>query len=321
MSASAPQESMTDAAAQAEHWVVRLASGELETAELAAFKAWLAADPAHRIAFDNERALWQMLDQARGAFAPAPPPRRSRLRRLTRLATPRRALAAAAAAAIVMVLAPNAVLRFQADAIAGRGEIRTVALPDGSKAMLDSEAAIDIAYSDSERRVHLLRGKAWFTVKHDDPRAFRVAALGGVTQDIGTAFEVDRGAKAVTVSVTEGAVSVSSPGSGDGPILRASERARYLEGGAVERIEAMDQSRIAAWRRGIIVVDNLPIAEAIADVARYRKGYTWVIGSTKSAPVSGIFRTDAPDEALATLTQMAGLQVMRLPGDVVIVRR
>lgn len=222
-----------------------------------------------------------------------------------------------------MVLAPDVALRFQADAIAGRGEIRTVALPDGSKAMLDSEAAIDIAYSDGERRVRLLRGKAWFDVKHGDPRAFRVAALDGVTQDIGTAFEVDRDASAVTVSVTEGAVRVLSPGSddSDGPILRASERARYTQGGAVQRIDTMDQSRIAAWRRGIIVIDSLPVADAIADVARYRQGYTWVIGTGNSAPVSGIFKTDAPDEALTMLTQMAGLKVTRLPGGVVIVRR
>lgn len=321
MSVSARQKIMTHADAQAEHWVVKLASGELEAAELAAFKAWLATDPAHRIAFDRERMLWQSLDQLRGAFEPAPRPRRSRLRGMMRLVTQRRALAAAAAAAFLLVLSPDAALWLQADAIAGRGEIRTVTLPDGSQAVLDSEAAIAVAYSNSERRVRLLRGQAWFTVKHGDPRAFRVAALGGMTEDIGTAFEVNRSSSAVTVSVTEGAVRVSSPITTAGPVLQASERAHYPKGGTVKRIAAMDRSQIAAWRRGIIVIDNRPVAEAIADVARYRQGYTWVIDAHQNAPVSGIFRTDDPDEALAMLTQMAGLKAMRLPGGVAIVRR
>lgn len=322
MSASAPQESVVHAAAQAEHWVVRLASGDLEATELATFKTWLAIDPAHRAAFDRERALWQSLEGTKAAFSSIPVPRRSRLHSLTRLAKPRRALAAAAVAATAVLLMPGLALRLQADVIAERGEVRSVTLPDGSHAMLDSEGAIDIAYSDSERRVRLLRGKAWFAVKHGDPRAFRVAALDGVTQDIGTAFEVDRGATAVTVSVTEGAVNVASSSPGDPRILRASERARYREGGAVERIASMEPSRIAPWRRGIIVVEDRPVTEAIAEVSRYRRGYTWVIGGdAKATRVSGVFRTNAPDEAIATLTQMAGLGIIRLPGGIAIVRR
>ena len=59
-------------AEQAEHWVIRLASGEIDADELERFKAWLAQDSRHRTAFDRERALWQSLEGRRAAFAPLP---------------------------------------------------------------------------------------------------------------------------------------------------------------------------------------------------------------------------------------------------------
>jgi transmembrane sensor len=306
---------------QAEHWVVRLASGEIEANELAAFKAWLAADSAHRIAFDRERALWQNLEGAAGAFRAMPQPRRTPFRRVARLATPRRAVAAIAATVALAIFLPDIMLRLQADAITARGEIRTLSLPDGSTAMLDSDAAIDIRYSDGERSVALLRGRAWFDVRHDDARPFRVAALGGVTQDIGTAFEVDRGDGQVTIGVSQGAVRVSANDAGEGPVLHALDRARYGEGGPVQLLPATTADRVAPWRRGIIVFDQVPVDAAIAEVARYRAGFTFILPGASHAKVSGVFRTAAPDEALNTLAAMTGQRITMLPGGILIVRR
>ncbi len=308
---------------QAEYWVVRLASGEIDAEELATLKTWLAAAPEHRAAFDRERALWHSLEGQAAAFASAPTQLRRRERPTwVRTITPRRTLAAAIAAAAIILAAPNAVVRLQADQMSATGEIRTVALPDGSTAMLDTDAAIAIRFGAAERRIKLLRGRAWFDVKHGDARPFRVAALGGVTQDVGTAFEVSRGDDSVTVGVTKGMVRVTAPESEDGVSVSASGRVRYASGGPVERLASTRAESIATWRRGLIVIDGRPLGEAIAEVARYRSGYTFTLADTSRQPrVSGVFRTDAPDEALETLAHMAGLRVANLPGDVAIVRR
>lgn len=229
----------------------------------------------------------------------------------------------AVAASLALVLAvPDAMVRLRADAIADTGQVRTLALPDGSRAMLDSGAAVAVRFNATERRIELLRGAAWFDVKHGDARPFRVAALDGVTEDIGTAFEVSQRDDTVNVGVTEGVVRVSSPKGANSVTVRQFGRVRYRQGGPVRGMEPGTATGIAAWRRGIIVIDNLPVASAIAEVARYRSGVTWTLADTSgSAPVSGVFRTDAPDEALQTLASMAGLRLTTFPAGVAILRR
>ncbi|MFC3443412.1 FecR family protein [Sphingobium rhizovicinum] len=315
--------SIGEAAAQ---WVVRLASGEMDAAEMARFKDWHGQSDAHRDAFNRERRLWQSLDGQRAAFASATPAPRRRGRRWAAVARPlvrpRVWLAAGAVAATLAFLAPGMMVRLRADEMAGRGEVRTVALADGSTAMLDSDAAIAIHYDGQERRIDLLQGKAWFDVKHGDRRPFRVAASGGVTQDIGTAFEVDRGAAGVDVNVTQGAVRVRGTASGPGMLLGMAERAHYGDDGALVRLKPGMISSMAAWRRGLIVLDGRSVAEAIAEIGRYRPGYTLTLADLSAAPrISGIFRIDAPDEALRSVAQMAGLQVMTLPGEMMVLRR
>jgi transmembrane sensor len=303
-------------------WVVRLASGEMDAAEMARFKDWHGRSDAHRGAFDRERRLWQSLEGQRAAFASATPAPRRRMRRWTAVARPRVWLAAGAVAATLAFLAPGMMIRLRADEMAGRGEVRTVALADGSTAMLDSDAAIAIHYDGQQRRIDLLQGKAWFDVKHGDQRPFRVAASGGVTQDIGTAFEVDRGAAGVNVNVTQGAVRVRGTASGPGMLLGMAERARYGDDGRLVRLKPGMVSSMAAWRRGLIVLDGRSVEEAIEEIGRYRPGYTLTFADLSAAPrISGIFRIDAPDEALRSVAQMAGLQVMTLPGDMMVLRR
>lgn len=313
---------------QAEYWVVRLASGAITPGEMATFETWLSASPDHRAAFDRERRLWQSLEGQEAAFAGAPPPRRLRMPRRSagrawvRRHPVRTALGTMAASLALLLAAPDVMIHLRADAIADVGKTRTLALPDGSTAMLDSGAAVAVHYDKRERRIELLRGGAWFDVKHGDARPFRVAALGGVTEDIGTAFEVSQQGDMVHVGVTAGVVRVSSLEGGSGKIVRQLGRVRYARGGPVQGMEPGTATGIAAWRRGLIVIQNRPIGEAIAEVARYRPGMTINLADTSgTAPVSGVFRTDAPDEALQTLASMAGLRVAALPAGIAVLRR
>lgn len=310
---------------QAEYWVVRLASGEVSDEELSAFKTWLAVGPAHRAAFDRARGLWKALEGQEATFAlRAPKPRRRDRPAWIRRAGRREGLAAVAAAAALTLLGPDALTHIEADHISATGQIQTIALPDGSTAMLDSDSAIAVRFGPAERRIRLLRGQAWFNVRHGDARPFRVAALGGVTRDVGTAFEVSRSTDAVTVAVTQGEVRVASSDDedADGESVRALQRVRYPSGGAVERLTSGNKAGIAAWRHGLIVMDGRTVSEAIAEVARYRSGYTFTFADTSAAPkVSGVFRTAAPDEALAALARMAGLHMATLPGGIAILRR
>ena len=77
---------------------------------------------------------------------------------------------------------------------------------------LNEGALHSVLFTDTERRVRLERGEAFFQVTKDPRRPF-VVEVGGVTvRAIGTAFNVRLGGGELDVLVAEGKVEVASTG-------------------------------------------------------------------------------------------------------------
>jgi transmembrane sensor len=87
----------------------------------------------------------------------------------------------------------------------------TRALPDGSVVELQAGTEIEVDFAGPLRRVALRKGEAHFQVAKDAQRPFVVNAGGVAVRAVGTAFSVERGAKAIEVLVTEGRVAVEQP--------------------------------------------------------------------------------------------------------------
>jgi len=309
---------------QARDWVARLGSGDITSAELAALRAWLAEDRDNARAFERERALWQDIAVIAPAFGEtsAGHERKGGRARWSRRHVKQAVGGAIAASLLVMATGPQLYLMMRSDYRTGTGERQSASLPDGSHVVLDTDSAIALAYDGKERRIELLRGRAWFDVKHDDVRPFRVAAQGGVTQDVGTAFAVERDNDGVDVGVSAGVVRVSVPeGQGEGVTLKAGERVRYGPGGMAEQLASTDSASIAAWRSGALLLRDMPLSRAIHEIGRYRSAPIFTFGDLDAAqPVSGVYRTDRPDDALLTIAAMRQLRVRTLPGGILIVQ-
>ncbi|MFT4053560.1 MAG: FecR domain-containing protein [Novosphingobium sp.] len=298
---------------QARAWMVRLASGAMSAEELEALDRWNAIDPRNRAAFLLERQTWQDLHAIEASFSSAQPLLSANSRRWPSLLLP-----AAVAAALAWFAVPAAWLWIQADVVSATGEIREIALEDGSRAVLDSDSAIAIDYRSGERTVRLLKGRAWFAVRHGDARPFRVAAADGVVRDVGTAFEVDDTALHTRVGVTEGVIELEALG---GRLVHASERAEFADGGHVKVLPPLPVDQIGTWRRGELLLREVPLDAAIRAVARYRAAPVLMLGDfSGERPISAGFRTDRPDEALDTLAAMRGLERARLPGGILLLR-
>ena len=304
-------ESMSDRgeqiAEEARRWLARLASGAMQADELERFKAWRAAAPEHDAAFRRQRALWREVSSIAGAFgASEPAPARKPAWR-------RPAILAIAATVLFALALPHLGLMLRADHRTG-SEVARLSLPDGSTAVLDAGSAVAVDFGAGERRVRLLRGGAWFQVRHGDTRPFRVAAMNGVTEDIGTAFEVRRNGDTVEVAVTEGSVRVAA-GSHEALVLDTAQRARYGEGQAPVREADGRAGDIAPWRHGEILLDRVTVRTAVEEIGRYVPGIVLLAGEPAgAAPVSGVFRTDRTEEALEAIARMTGLTVRRWPG-------
>lgn len=155
-----------------------------------------------------------------------------------------------------------------ADQRTGVGEQRRLTLPDGSLLTLNTDSAVDLAFDASQRLVRLLRGEI-FVDSRADPRPFRVATAEARLHAGAARFNVRQEMAATRVAVLAGRVELS-PLHGRGRWLESGESVRLGADGEARRL-AFD-GLPDAWTRGMLMADRMPLAEVLAELARYRRG-------------------------------------------------
>lgn len=292
-------------------WWVRLDAGALSHAELLAFRAWLANDPANEAAFDEVCDLWGDLEKLRGRL---PAPRTVPVRRPWLWPA-----AALAAAAIVLFLGSSEIsLTWRADFSTGTGEVKTVTLEDGSRVQLNAGTAIAKYYSGGQRRLALLKGEAWFEVASDPSRPFTVEAAGGKTTALGTSFDISTETARTEITVTAHRVAVEDGAARQS--VNAGQQTAYGPGLSVLAPYAVDTGGVTAWRRGKLVFNDKPLGEVVAILDHYHRGLFWVAPSIRDRRVTGVFSTAKPMEAIRAIELSLGLRATFL-GDYLILLR
>ncbi|MBH1459406.1 FecR domain-containing protein [Stenotrophomonas maltophilia] len=307
-------------ARQALRWVIRCSAGPLPERQQRTLQRWLRADPQHVLAWRQQQAFWRGLDAA-GPEVLAALPELTEDRQGLRPIAPRRRLpwllASAAAVVLMVAAAPHALLLARSD-LHSTDAPRMVQLEDGSIAVLDAGTALAIDFDGQQRHLRLLRGQAWFQVAHE-ARPFQVEAAGGQIRDIGTAFSVSMQDTTVLTQVSEGGVDVR-PGDGSVQRLHAGQARVFRDGRWLQPVQLEDTATMAPWRRGEVVIDDQPAAQAIAALARYRRAPVWVLGGQgASVRVSGLFHLQQSETAINAVAAQAGLRVQRLPGGALVV--
>jgi transmembrane sensor len=297
---------------EAARWFADRDSGLLEDErELA---AWLAADPRHARAFAEMEAVWA---DVRASLTPQRHRHRRPSWRRQRQGKPRRWVPVAVAASLAMLVVGEAQdwpTRLQSDAMTATGERRTVALPDGSRVQLNTASAIAVDYRGDRRVIRLLKGEASFTVAADPSRPFTVEAGGGGTTALGTRFLVRDLGEDTRVTVTQHSVRVAYPEE-QTPHARIGEGQSLLYGpgrglGTAMRVNAADAE---AWTQGVLVFENRPLSEVVAELGRYHPGYVRLIGAeVQSRRVSGVFSIDDPVSSFAKLQRSLGLRSVQI---------
>ena len=161
-----------------------------------------------------------------------------------------------------------------AEVSAPRGETKEVVLPDGSRVRLGAESTLRYAAElAGARREVGLTGLAQVEVAPDAARPFLVRTPQGVTtRVVGTRCVVRAypEARAVEVAVAEGRVALRP--------ARAAAAEVALGGGQVGRLAADGRASVTnaesldayfAWTRGVLVLKDGPLAEALAELGRW----------------------------------------------------
>lgn len=332
-------------AEQAAEWFIVNQSGSLTAEESTEFLAWLKASPVHvreylgvaRVARHLPAAIGQPEVPLETFLKQTVPP-------LPRVAVPtsdlpaRRWLRAAAVMAALAVVslallwlwnlrpvapvstpAPVAALHFETR----HGEQQTYRLADNSLVHLNTESAITIRYSSTERLAVLTAGEAEFEITHEPGRAFRVLAGTAEVVDLGTSFDVRLEPRSTLVTVVEGrvAVGLATNAAGAGTAVAPKDLAGFVQLGANQQLrvseeggpgtpQTVDAEEATSWLHRQISFDHEPLERVAAEFNRYApKPIEIATPTLRSLKVSGVFATDDTKAFVAFLRTLPGVQV------------
>ncbi|WP_348648729.1 FecR domain-containing protein [Roseateles oligotrophus] len=332
---AAPSAELLQTAAR---WFVQLASGEATDADRQRWQAWRAADPRHE-------AAWQRAQAVTAPFAHIPPAQTgvsvaALEKQQGRRAARRQALKSLGGLAGLFCAGWFGWQGWRssdasADALTAVGEQRDLLLADGSQLRLDTDTAIDVAFSASERLIHLRRGRVLITTAKpkgegdgdQPPPPFWVETAEGRVRALGTRFAVRQDAGSTHVAVMEARVAIHAGALGhfgfaptaeavatdDAPILAAGEAAHFNRLGLLGRSAA--RSADSAWARGMLVADDLPLADFVAELARYRTSPLLCDPAVRALRISGTYPLTDTDKALAALARALPVRVVPARGN------
>jgi transmembrane sensor len=232
-----------------------------------------------------------------------------------------RAFMLASAALLVAVLGFGASRLWEGGAVSpeatayrtGRGEQQRIALADGSTVTLGPVSELRVDRGGSRRQATLMNGEAIFNVVHDGTQPFKVFALSGEVQDVGTAFSVAIRADRVTVTVVEGAVAVSPQRVPDRSMsgvpsatqvtLRHDQQVSYSA--AIGSVTPVDARLVTGWSHGRLAYLDQPLEEVVADLSRFTTRDIAIADPKVGAlRYTGTVETDALDQWAASLTRV-----------------
>ena len=299
---------------RAAEWMARLWSDDVSAADTAACAAWRAAHPEHERAWARLQRFAQQFEAlprevARGALAPAPV-------LAMRIAGRRRALQllgliAAGGGTALLALETSLWQRATSDYRTAVGETRAIVLSDSTKLVLDTASAIDVRYSNSERRIVLRAGAILVTNTHESAARYRpllVETTQGTATALGTRFSVRSNDGISRVAVFEGAVALQ-PAHAEARTLhlQAGQGAGYTRHAVLEVASVNDSA--AAWAHGSLVAERMRLDELLAELGRYRHGVLRCDEAIAGMRVTGVFSLRDTERSLANLALSLQVQL------------
>jgi transmembrane sensor len=326
------------ARAEAAAWVARLHGPNRTPEAEAGLRRWLAESPEHAAAFELLTDTWEKSARLR----------RRPIEQVASWERPgfrisvSRAITATAATVILAVV--GTLLYLRTDAVTtGIGEFRVITLEDGTRVHLNTNTRARIRYDKRVRQVSLDNGEALFEVARHSDRPFIVIAGSRQIRALGTEFVVRRRDQDVAITLVEGVVAVAPaaasvvgpmelPPAGNLPTAAQSPQTESLtltpgqrvtfNGAESPRVDRPALARVTAWERGEVALDNMSLADAVAEMNRYSREPLAIVGpGLEEVRVSGIFQAGDSANFARALSRAYHIRVEHRPDGVTALSR
>lgn len=296
--------------AEAAEWFALLGSESSTQTDHEQWQAWLAAKPEHR-------AAWQRVEFFTHKFNGLPA--QASLSALNSPDLQRRQALKTLVVICAVGLTGWQVWRqgywqeWTADYRSGVGEIRTITLADGSLVTLDTASAIDVDFTSSIRRLHLVRGEVYIETAPDNSgvhRPFVVDCAEGRVRALGTRFSVRQQPNNCHAAVYQGAITIQPAGNAAlSQTLKAGQAANFSR----QQIELSNkiEANQPAWSQGMLLADNLPLSEFVVQLNHYRQGYITCAPEIANLRIVGSFPLNDQERILAVLQETLPVRVSK----------
>ncbi|MFF7065712.1 FecR domain-containing protein [Pseudomonas sp. NPDC008258] len=290
-------------------WYVQLNDGDSNAARTHAWRQWLQASPQHAAAWARVEKLqqqWAMVppQAALSSLGAAQAQRRDVLKVLGLL------LAMGGGGWLAAEQVPYRALMAQQRT--GTGERRAVQLEDGSQLEMNVDTALDVRFDAKVRTIQLYQGEILVRPLGDlQQRPLIVHTEDGSVLARSTEFSVRKLAQQTRVGVLQASVEVRPQ--------RYPDRVLQVQAGQQASFDPQDftvahalPADSTAWLQGMLSVNDWRLGDFIEELGRYRPGVLRCAPSIQAMSISGAFRIDDTDIALANLPKTLPVNVRYL---------
>lgn len=295
---------------RAAEWRAKLYAGDASAEDWAAFTDWMDGMPEHAVAYDiiseNESAFVDYLERnpqesVEGEVAEA------RWRPWAMVASVAVLLVASLALLPGVFPSNDEPVRLAT----GSAELREFEIASGLNVTLNGDTELVQASSDASE-FELIDGEALFALGPEYPSGIRVVAGDLTIVDRGTVFNVSKGASEYRVSVSEGAVGLSS---GEATyVLEAGQIGTYDVEAASLEVARFDPATIGSWTERRLEYTGASIDQVLLDASRI-VGVTLEAGSCNpAADFAGTIQLSGnAEEDIALIADLLGCTVQTSP--------
>ncbi|OUR74383.1 hypothetical protein A9Q78_00640 [Methylophaga sp. 41_12_T18] len=283
---------------QAVEWVLRLEDASKEELRINRVELgrWFAEDERHRQVFEQMQSIWSAPEQ-----------------KISNHKQSKKILANIGMLAVVGIMILQMPWAYwTANHHSGIGEIQTVKLDDGTKAMLNTNSAINIKFDGKQRQIELVRGEVMVTVAKDlNQRPFTVVTLHGKAKAMGTIYSTRLHEQKTVVKVFESQVKVTANNSSDEMVVRAGESAS-VDATKVIKLDPV-KKRKPDWAHNKLLFNNASMEEVVARLNDYRLGTVSMSTevANRNLRFTGLLPAQDSDAALNIVADSLGLKLTK----------
>lgn len=199
---------------------------------------------------------------------------------------------------------------------ANYGQKRSLQLPDGTLAYLNSGSAIRIPSNYGKANRHIeLKGEAFFMVKHDAAKPFSINTGKITIADIGTSFNIKAypDDKQVRVAVESGIVEIDKTNEGAKPetyakALTKNQQFVYDSQTGKHSVGKVAVDNIIAWRKNTLNFENASFDEIARTLERwYNVSITLENNAGNYRHYTVSFNNEPVDKVLRVLKSLSGM--------------